>query len=105
MPRRRDDETELDPEDEVASETLGQVYLVYRWDDRLDVVPLTEGGEVVVGRTEGTILIDSPRVSRRHARIALDGGRVVVEDLGSRNGTRIGAAVVRSEKREATSGD
>jgi pSer/pThr/pTyr-binding forkhead associated (FHA) protein len=30
-------------------------------------------------------------VSRRHARISVQGGQVVVEDLGSTNGTYIGS--------------
>lgn len=46
------------------------------------------GGEVTVGRTPGnTILIENPGVSRRHAVIRLEGGRAVLEDLGSANGT------------------
>jgi len=108
MPPRRPSEpvvTEVDPEVEPAREALDQVYLVCRRDERLDVVPVGEGGEVVVGRTEGTLLVDSARVSRRHARIALRGGRLEVEDLGSRNGTRVGSAVLRGEKREAGGGD
>ena len=31
--------------------------------------------------------IDSPGVSRRHARIVVNEGRAVLEDLGSKNGT------------------
>ncbi len=107
MPRHPSEpvETELDPEVEPSRETLDQVYLVCRSDDRLDVVPVSEGGEVVVGRTEGTLRVESPRVSRQHARIALRGGRLEVEDLGSRNGTRVGSVVLRGEKSVAGSGD
>jgi DNA-binding winged helix-turn-helix (wHTH) protein len=48
-------------------------------------------GENLVGRDpECPVLIDSPSVSRRHARIVVDGDRVTVEDLGSKNGTRVG---------------
>ncbi len=50
-------------------------------------IPLEEG-ENVVGRTSDAVVrISSSRVSRRHARIVVTGGRVVLEDLGSKNGT------------------
>ena len=45
-------------------------------------------GALDIGRadtTEGKL--EDGRVSRRHARIALEGGRFVVTDLGSQNGT------------------
>ena len=45
---------------------------------------------VVVGRHRWCdVRIASPRVSRRHCRLALDGDGVLVRDLGSTNGTRI----------------
>jgi transcriptional regulator with PAS, ATPase and Fis domain len=108
MPGPRDDppiETELEPADEAAGAPLDIAYLVCRRDERLEVVALAQGEEAVVGRTEGTILVDSPRVSRRHARFTLQGGRLEVEDLGSRNGTRVGSTVLRGEKRTAGAGD
>jgi DNA-binding NtrC family response regulator len=108
MPSRSDRdpvETELDPEVSETPAALGQVYLVCQHDERLDVHSLAEGSDVVIGRTEGTLLVDSPRVSRRHARIALEKGVLLVEDLGSRNGTRLGAAVLHAEKRAALGGD
>ena len=48
---------------------------------------LTEG-EHIVGREPGlTIRLDSPKVSRRHARLRLRDGRASLEDLDSKNGT------------------
>jgi DNA-binding winged helix-turn-helix (wHTH) protein len=45
-------------------------------------------GENLVGRVdEGVLWIDSPSVSRRHARIRVEGGQATLEDLGSKNGT------------------
>lgn len=45
---------------------------------------------VVVGRAEGHgIRLDHSSVSRRHARIAVEGGRLTVEDLGSAAGVFI----------------
>jgi pSer/pThr/pTyr-binding forkhead associated (FHA) protein len=43
---------------------------------------------VVLGRDAAAdVVLDDPRVSRRHARITPSEGGVVVEDLDSRNGT------------------
>ena len=45
-------------------------------------------GEHIIGRDPAaTILLDSIRVSRRHARIQAAESGVTIEDLGSRNGT------------------
>jgi len=45
-------------------------------------------GANLVGR-EGDILIQDARVSRRHAEITLEAGKVMVRDLGSSNGTTV----------------
>ena len=48
-------------------------------------------GENVLGRVEdGAAWLESPTVSRRHARILVDGAQVVLEDLASKNGTFVG---------------
>jgi DNA-binding winged helix-turn-helix (wHTH) protein len=45
-------------------------------------------GENVLGREERLATrVDGPGVSRRHARILVERGRAVLEDLGSKNGT------------------
>jgi DNA-binding winged helix-turn-helix (wHTH) protein len=47
-----------------------------------------EEGEYVLGRDpDADVYLDSPSVSRRHALIRITGRDVMVEDLGSRNGT------------------
>ena len=47
-----------------------------------------ENGENLIGRIPwATVSIDSLQVSRRHARIVIDGSTVQLEDLGSKNGT------------------
>ena len=54
-------------------------------------------GEHILGRSnEAAIFVDSVGVSRQHARITIgtDGARV--EDLGSKNGTRVNGRLVRS---------
>jgi pSer/pThr/pTyr-binding forkhead associated (FHA) protein len=54
-------------------------------------IPL-RSGENILGRDdlEGTIRIDFPSVSRRHARIQVSGRDVTIEDLDSKNGTFVG---------------
>jgi DNA-binding winged helix-turn-helix (wHTH) protein len=50
-----------------------------------------EEGEYVLGRDpDAEILLDSPGVSRRHARITIAAGQAAIEDLGSKNGTCVG---------------
>jgi DNA-binding winged helix-turn-helix (wHTH) protein len=45
-------------------------------------------GENLIGRTaECAVRTPSPRISRHHARIVVTGGKAVLEDLGSKNGT------------------
>jgi hypothetical protein len=48
-------------------------------------------GELILGREQGTadLVLDDPGVSRRHARVLPDSGGVLVEDLGSSNGTYV----------------
>ncbi|MES1211004.1 MAG: FHA domain-containing protein, partial [Acidobacteriota bacterium] len=49
---------------------------------------LLEGDSVVVGRSvEADLAVDEPFLSRRHFRLFRVGGTLLVEDLGSRNGT------------------
>jgi uncharacterized membrane protein len=48
-------------------------------------------GELILGREQGSadLVINDPGVSRRHARVLPDSGAVIVEDLGSSNGTYV----------------
>jgi DNA-binding winged helix-turn-helix (wHTH) protein len=59
-------------------------------------IPLGEG-EHVIGRDPASIVwLDVPGVSRRHARIVIDGDAATIEDLGSKNGTTLrGQALTR----------
>jgi hypothetical protein len=59
-------------------------------------------GESPIGRgPECTIRISSPRVSRRHARILVNGPRATLEDLGSKNGTYLEGRVIEGPRRLA----
>jgi pSer/pThr/pTyr-binding forkhead associated (FHA) protein len=54
------------------------------------VFPLDKN-EIFIGRDlANDISINDPEVSRRHARIFLQGNNYVLEDLGSTNGTMVG---------------
>jgi len=67
--------------------------VVYVEDAHSRVVELAEDVEVTFGRSRAsTVMVDDDRVSRSHTRIVLRDGRIVVEDLGSRNGTRVNGA-------------
>ena len=63
------------------------------WEDR---EILLKTGENVLGREPAAaVWIDDPRVSRRHARIAVGTEGASLEDLGSRNGTRLRGKKIR----------
>ncbi|MEP0806409.1 MAG: FHA domain-containing protein [Chloroflexota bacterium] len=49
---------------------------------------LLEGSQLNIGRdSSNEIVINDAEVSRRHARLTFQGGKYVLEDLGSTNGT------------------
>jgi DNA-binding winged helix-turn-helix (wHTH) protein len=50
---------------------------------------LSEGPNLVGRDRDCAIRVDSPTVSRRHARIVVTRKMATVEDLGSKNGTRV----------------
>ena len=65
-------------------------------------IPLCAGENLLGRGPECRVQVDSDRVSRRHARIVVDGASATLEDLGSKNGTYLdgqrvsGAAPLRS---------
>jgi hypothetical protein len=72
----------------------GSAIEVLQGPDAGHVLPLRDG---VLGRGSAAALrLDDPSLSRSHARITVDGVRVLVEDLGSKNGTWMGGSRVSS---------
>lgn len=55
------------------------------WEGR--EVSLAEGENLIGRDPEATVRLDSPRISRQHARILIEGVDATLEDLGSKNGT------------------
>ncbi len=61
-------------------------------------------GETLVGRSDDAeIFLGDVTVSRHHARFTVDGGGLVVEDLGSTNGTYVN--LQRRDRAELQPGD
>jgi len=67
------------------------------WETR--EVALTEGHNIVGRETDASVWIDAPGVSRHHARIVVRQGEATLEDLGSKNGTYVGAQRVTAPRR------
>jgi DNA-binding winged helix-turn-helix (wHTH) protein len=82
-----------------AARPSGGVVCRLLWDGR---EILLQPGENVLGREpEATVWIDDSAVSRRHARIVVGGDGATLEDLGSKNGTKLHGKKIRSVARLA----
>lgn len=57
-------------------------------------IPLADGDHVIGRDPSVAIHVDSSGVSRRHACIVVRGSEVALEDLGSKNGTRLNDRVI-----------
>jgi DNA-binding winged helix-turn-helix (wHTH) protein len=55
-------------------------------------VSLKEGEHLLGRDADVSVWLESPTVSRHHARIRVSDGRVTIEDLGSKNGTYLHGA-------------
>src|SRR4051794_3682570 len=87
-----------------AQRMIGEVF-VAGGADAGKMIPVADN--TVLGRDdEADIVLQDPdsMLSRRHARIRLDNGNVVVEDLGSTNGTFVGGEKI-AEPRALHAGD
>ena len=51
--------------------------------------PLSEGEHIIGREPDATVRLDSPKVSRRHAKIVVSGATATIEDLASKNGTLV----------------
>src|SRR5262249_4589027 len=65
---------------------------------------ILEDEEITIGRSESAnIQVDQDSVSRQHARLVTIGGRIVLHDLGSTNGTFVNDDLI--EQSELKDGD
>ncbi|MDX2474246.1 MAG: FHA domain-containing protein, partial [Candidatus Krumholzibacteria bacterium] len=58
---------------------------------------LVEGSHVIGRGDDAGLKLAQPSVSRRHAEILVEGGRVIVRDLGSHNGTKLNGTAVEGD--------
>ena len=88
---------------------IGRAWLLLRPADseEPELVELTPDLELVIGRSadHAELVIDSSKVSRRHAGITHRGAFVEVRDFGSLNGTHVGSSVLRGESLRLRGGD
>jgi DNA-binding winged helix-turn-helix (wHTH) protein len=73
-----------------GGETVCRLY----WDRR--EIDLHEGDNILGRSRESVVFIDSEDVSRRHAVIRVRGDEATLEDLQSKNGTRVGDRKITS---------
>ena len=59
-------------------------------------VELREGENIVGRERDAAVRIDSPSISRNHARVYISGDGATLEDLGSKNGTALNGRRVRN---------
>ena len=58
---------------------------------------ILEGDQMTIGRdSTNEIVINDAEISRRHSRLTFQGGKYVLEDLGSTNGTFVNGARITS---------
>ncbi len=59
-------------------------------------LPLNEGRHVVGRASDCDLVLTTPSVSRKHAALLCSGGNVLVEDLGSHNGTLVNSVAIHT---------
>jgi DNA-binding winged helix-turn-helix (wHTH) protein len=75
----------------------GRVICRVLWDGR--EISLRDGENILGREFEAAVWIDESSVSRHHARIVVDGEGAMLEDLGSKNGTKLqGRKISRREQ-------
>jgi DNA-binding winged helix-turn-helix (wHTH) protein len=86
---------EPEPEERPAGGLAPPVLHKLLWESReIELAP----GATFFGRDKSVVWIDDPSVSRRHARIAVEGERATIRDLGSKNGTTVNGDPVEGDR-------
>ena len=83
-----------------------RVYLVVHQQGAARVIDVVDGSTVLFGRVpDATVQIDETKVSRRHAILRRSGDSLTIEDLGSRNGTKVNGHKISGTAIEVGAGD
>jgi transcriptional regulator with PAS, ATPase and Fis domain len=83
-----------------------RVFLLIHKPEGVEVRQIEEGDDITLGRSEeASIPLDDGQASRLHSRIRRKNGAVIVEDLGSRNGTKINGNRIFQSSRPVLGGD
>ena len=87
----------------LAKSNQPHAFLVVHVDDGGSrVIDLPDGIDVTFGRSRAaTVHVDSEKVSRLHAKVRRTGDVIEIEDLGSRNGTRVNGDKIEGPRRLA----
>jgi diguanylate cyclase (GGDEF)-like protein len=73
-------------------------FLIIKSSDKTNVVYVTEGKEMVIGRNQdAAIHLDDEQISRQHASILFTQGKVKIVDLNSTNGTIVNGQVIKEK--------
>ena len=86
---REEDVTEL----EVAMTPIMGLLWIKEGPRRGKYYPIRHG--TIIGRKEGSLILDDPKVSSRHAKITQENDDFVIWDLGSSNGTLVNGNKIR----------
>ncbi len=79
----------------LAKSQRDRAYLIVLQGSNVGEMYRLDGGESVIGRASTAhIKLGDDGVSRKHARVVVDGAAVRIEDLGSSNGTLVNGAKV-----------
>jgi len=87
----------------LAKSNQPHAFLVVHVDDNGSrVIDLPDGIDVTFGRSRAaTVHVDSEKVSRLHAKVRRTGDVIEIEDLGSRNGTRVNGDKIEGPRKLA----
>ena len=89
----------------MVGDSLPEAYLVVTTETGQREVHRIDRSSMTLGRgADSDLVLTNPRVSRRHARLTWDGAQFLLQDLGSKNGTRINGTPV-SEPAPIADGD
>ncbi|MBI5536223.1 MAG: FHA domain-containing protein [Deltaproteobacteria bacterium] len=69
----------------------------YRLRFQLQEIDLSPGNTILGRSPDCHVTIEDPLVSRQHAKLSIENGLILFEDLGSRNGSRVNGVLARGK--------